>query len=104
VLVDNNERHGSAWSDVRDCLTSLFVFAWFVFLLCAFVVLPDVVTMILGPGWGLLVALMAFPVWARWGARPCPGLLDGLICISGYFEIIAIVVVHLILFVQSIFR
>jgi len=79
------------WSELRDNLELLLKLAWIVFLYGFFVCAPLTIGKIYGPGWGVLVALLGFPIWGIVGVAPRPGcfsFLEWFLCITGYIMIV----------------
>jgi len=72
------------WEPLRDALELLFKLAWVVFLFGLFVFAPPTIGKIYGTEWGVLTALLGYPIWSTLGVRPMPGLINGCICLAGY--------------------
>jgi hypothetical protein len=67
--------------DVARCLTV-------VMLLAACLLAPAVVSVAVNPWAGMLVSLGGLWAWARFGPRPMPGFLPGLVCLWGFAAIV----------------
>jgi len=79
------------WGPLRDTLELCLKLAWVVFLFGLFVFAPPTIGRIYGPGWGVLVALLGFPIWATLGIGPRPGcfsFLEWMIYMTGYMVIL----------------
>lgn len=76
----------------RDLFLPLLVVALF-FVTC--VIVPYGVKWMLGPWVGIAAAAFAPFIWLRF-VRPMPGLLQGSICIAGFFSLIAFVIRHVL--------
>ncbi len=49
---------------------------------------PIIGSALLSPWLGMLLAVSGFWVWSRFGPRPSPGLLHGLMCLWGFAAIL----------------
>lgn len=83
----------------------LILLLWLSVLL-AIAALPVVVSKARGPGYGVLVSLLAFPTWKIVGPSPGPygGLIDGCICVFGYMLAAGMFMEVLYLWIASFFR
>jgi hypothetical protein len=84
------------FSLIRDILRSVAILTFWLAVLFSVFAIATLVCIIYGPGWGLLVSILGFPVWKYLGARPCPGFADGCMCILGYTWMLGIVLAQLI--------
>jgi hypothetical protein len=64
---------------------------------------PLVVSVLVSPWLGVLLAAGAFWVWGRLGPRPYPGLLPGCLCLWGFAAILGSFIACLILAVRELF-
>lgn len=104
VMVDDDSRifssEPSACWEAARFLASL---STILVLMAACAVAPLVVAVVVSPWLGLLVAAGGFWVWGRFGPRPCPGLLPGLLCLWGVAAILGAMIACAVLVVRTAF-
>jgi hypothetical protein len=79
---------------------ALFVLAVLLAHACA--IIPIVVSLLINPWLGPVVAVGAFWVWDRFGPPPMPGFLSGIVCLWGYGAVLGSLAVCLTLVVRSL--
>src|SRR5258708_21308557 len=92
------------WSALREVLGALLLLAGMVFLFVLFVSVPLIIGRRYGPGWGVLISLMEFPVLALLGVRPGPGVIHGAFSIVITFMIFVVACITTVAYVKSLFR
>jgi len=57
---------------------------------------PLMISIYCGDGWGVLAAFVAIPFWRYVGSPPCPGFLNGIVCITGLGILVMIFILKLV--------
>ena len=80
----------------------LIIFAIeFIFLIGICVVTPIVSTKYASPWLGVLIAIIVFWLWLRYGPPPSPGFANGILCLWGCGMIVGTFITCLVLGIQN---
>lgn len=90
-------------SRVKEELLTLVGFCLAVLLLFVCLAAPIQAARASGPVGGLLTSCATLLVWIRFGPRPMPGLIPGILCLSGVAAIATTGVVYLVMWICSCF-
>src|SRR4051812_38249411 len=86
-------RPASRRNDLPEAVRLPLVLAAVAVLLLGCTAGPLIILGRFGPWFGLLASLAAFPVWVYLGPPPMPGLLNGVVCLSGLAAIAGVFLV-----------
>src|SRR5262245_16101038 len=100
-MADGAPEPGS--SELRETLLDLVGFILALLLLTACVAAPLEIARMTNPWWGLLAALGSFVAWIGIGPRPMPGLIPGIVALTGCAGILVASFVCLIWGIISLF-